>query len=154
MVYVIDIMETAYICVDTCMGVKEGDKTLVIVDRACLDYGEALCAAAILKGARAAVTIMPEPRPYEKEPGEIVIAGMRAADVVITAFSLPVMSNQFIHTKALKDAIDGGLRYGTFLPPAPGTRGASAKELLETRDRAARLAERMTKAMSAHIMTA
>ena len=149
-----DIMELCYLCVDTCMGVKEGQKTLVIVDRNCLDYGEALCAAASLKGARTAITIMPEPKPYDKEPNEIVLGGMKAADVVITAFSLPVMSNQFIHTKAVKDAIDGGLRYGTFLPPAPGSRGVVAKELLETRDRAYRLAERLTKAESACVSTA
>jgi leucyl aminopeptidase (aminopeptidase T) len=154
MAHVMDIMEVAYVCVDTCMGVQEGQKVLIIVDRACLDYGEALCAAANLKGARTAITIMPEPKPYDKEPNEIAIAGMKAADVVITAFSLPVMANQFIHTKALKDALDGGLRYGTFLPPAPGSRGVTAKDLLETRDRAYRLAERLTKAESARVTTA
>jgi leucyl aminopeptidase (aminopeptidase T) len=154
MANVMDIMELAYVCVDTCMGVQEGQKVLVVVDRNCLDYGEALCAAASLKGARTAITIMPEPKPYDKEPNEIVIAGMRAADVVMTAFSLPIMSNQFIHTKALKDSIDGGLRYGTFLPPAPGSRAVTAKELLETRDRAYRLSERLTKAESARVTTA
>ncbi len=154
MANMMDIMEIAYTCVDTCMGVQEGQKTLIIVDRSCLDYGEALCSAAILKGARTAITIMPEPKPYDKEPNEIVIAGMKAADVVISAFSLPIMSNQFIHTKALKDALDAGLRYGTFLPPAPGSRGIVAKDLLETRDRAYRLAERLTKAESACVTTA
>jgi hypothetical protein len=72
---VMDIMDTAYLCVDTCLGVQAGEKVLVVVDRGSLDYGEALCAAAGLKGARAAITIMPIPKPYEKEPNELVIAG-------------------------------------------------------------------------------
>jgi leucyl aminopeptidase (aminopeptidase T) len=50
--------------------------------------------------------------------------------------------------------LDGGLRYGTFIPPAPGSRGIVAKDLLETRDRAYRLAERLTKAESARVTTA
>ena len=33
MANVMDIMEMAYVCVDTCMGVQEGQKVLIIVDR-------------------------------------------------------------------------------------------------------------------------
>lgn len=154
MANVMDIMELAYLCVDTCMEVKEGQKVIVIVDRGCLDYGEALCAAAAIKGARAAITIVPQPKPYDKEPNEIAIAGMRAADVVITGFSSPVTSNQFVHTKGVKDALDAGMRWGTFTPPPPNSRPVTAKDLFDTRDRAYRLAERLTKAESARVTTA
>lgn len=154
MVNVMDIMEIAYLCVDTCLGIREGEKVLVIVDRGHLDYGEVLCAAAGLKGARPVITIMTAPKPYEKEPNELVIAGVNAADVVITSFSSQVTANQFVHTKTVKDALDGGVRFGTFIPPPPGSRGLIAKDLLETRDRAYRLAERLTKAESARVTTA
>ncbi len=153
MAHVIDIMDMAFLCVDTCMDVRKGQKVLIIVDRDRLDYGEAFCAAAGLKGARAAIAIVPEPKPYDKEPNEVVIAGMNAADVVIISFSLPVITNQFIHTKAMKDALDRGVRWGNFTPPPPGSRGLTAKDLLETRDRAYRLAEWMTKAESARVTT-
>ncbi len=153
MANVMDIMEIAYLCTETCMGIQEGQKVLVVVDRDRLDYGEAFCAAAGLKGARPVIAIMPEPKPYDKEPNEIVIAGMKAADVVITSFSLPLTSNQLIHTKAVKDTLDRGVRWGNFTPPPPGSQGLIAKDLLETRDRAYRLAERLTKAESARIMT-
>ncbi len=153
MANVMDIIELAYLCVDTCLDVQEGQKVLVIVDRGRLDYGEAFCAAASLKGGRPVIAVVPEPKPYDKEPNEIVIAGMNAADVVIASFSLPIALNQLMHTKAMKDALDGGMRLGSFNPPPPGSRGITAKDLLETRDRAYRLAERLTKAESARVST-
>jgi leucyl aminopeptidase (aminopeptidase T) len=147
-------MELATLCVETSLGVQKGEKVLVIVDRDRLDYGEAFCAAAGLKEARTAMTVMPELKPYDKEPNELVVAAMNAADVVITCFSSPVTSNQFVHTKARKDALDKGVRFGGFQPPAPGARPITAQDLHETRDRAVRLAERLTKAESARVTTA
>lgn len=149
----VEMMELAHLCVETSLGVEKGEKVLVIVDRGRLDYGEAFAAAATLKGARTAITIMPEMKPYDKEPNELVIGGMEAADVVITCFSSPVTSNQFVHTKARKDALDKGIRFGGFLPPAPGSPPITASDLTETRDRAFRLAERLTQADSARVTT-
>ena len=47
-----------------------------------------------------------------------------------------------------------GVRFGGFLPPAPGSRGIAVEDLHETRDRAFRLAERLTKADTARVTTA
>lgn len=146
-------MELANLCVETSLGVQEGEKVLIIVDRDRVDYGEAFCAAATLKGAKPAVIIAPDHKPYDKEPSELIVGAMSAADVVITSFSSPVASNQFVHTKARKEALDRGVRFGGFSPPPSGSRMFTPEDLKETRDRAFRLAERLTAAQSARVTT-
>ncbi|MBI2177434.1 MAG: aminopeptidase [Candidatus Tectomicrobia bacterium] len=147
-----DRMETAHLCIDTCLGVKEGEKVLVIVDQEHIPWGEALAAAAAIKGATPAIALIPEPRPYQKEPNDMIVAAMNAADVAIAALS-DLAINQFVHTKARKDALARGVRFGNFMAPEPGER-VTAKELLETKARADRLAARLTAAKRARVTTA
>ncbi|MFC1491834.1 hypothetical protein ACFLQ0_04520, partial [Nitrospinota bacterium] len=123
-------MEIASLCVDTCLGIKEGEKVLVIADREHLEYGEALSAAANLKGAKTAITILPDPKHYEMEPSEMVVAAMNAADVLIIALS-ELANNQFAHTKARKEATENGVRFGGFRILPPGSR-LTREDLVET----------------------
>lgn len=145
-------MELATLCVDTCLGVKEGEKVLVITDGGHLEWGEAFNAAATLRGAKPTILLYPDPKPYDKEPGDLVMAAMNAADVIIVSLS-QIANNQFVHTKGRKDTLaKGKTRFGGFTPPPPGTRH-TAKDLLEIRDRAYRLAERLTRAETARVTT-
>ncbi|MFC1491544.1 hypothetical protein ACFLQ0_03025, partial [Nitrospinota bacterium] len=123
-------MEIANLCVETCLGVREGEKVLVIADREHLEYGEALSAAANLKGAKTAITILPDPKHYEMEPSEMVVAAMNSADVLIVALA-SLAGNQFAHTKARKEAVENGVRYGGFRVPPPGSR-ITPEDLRET----------------------
>ncbi len=145
-------METAHLCMSTCLGVKEGEKVLVITDAEHQPWGEALAAAAAVLGATPVIALIPEPKPYEKEPNDLVLGAVHAADVVLIALS-DLAINQFVHTKARKDALERGIRFGNFMVPAPGSR-VTAEDLLETRDRANRLAGLMTEAKSARVTTA
>ncbi len=147
-----DRMELAHLCMNTCLGVKKGEKVLVIADSQGFPYGEALAAAASLLGADPTITLVPDHRPYDKEPSALVIAAMNAADVVVHA--LPELAaNQFVHTKARKDALAGGARFGNLMVPPPPTT-ATTDDLLQTRDRANKLAGMMTEAKRARVMTA
>jgi hypothetical protein len=145
-----DIMELAYLCVDM-YGGKGGKKVLLIVTGV-LDYGEAFSRG----GHQRRGPRLRSSRSPSLTTRSLTRLRLRdeTADVVITSFSSPVTSNQFVHTKGVKDALDAGMRWGTFTPPPPGSRGVTAKDLFDTRDRAYRLAERLTKAESARVTTA
>ncbi|MFC1492124.1 aminopeptidase, partial [Nitrospinota bacterium] len=145
-------MEIANLCVDTCLGIKEGDKVLVVVDRERLEYGEALSAAANLRGAETAVTILPDPKHHEMEPSEMVVAAMNAADVLIYSLSdLGIV--HFTHSKARQEARERGIRFAGFTPLPPGSH-VTPEDLHATTERVSRLVERLTAADSARVTTA
>ena len=145
-------MEIASLCVDTCLGIKEGEKVLVLADKEHLEYGEALNAAANLLGAGTAITVLPDPKNYEMEPSEMVVAAMNAADVLIVVLS-ELAQNQFAHSIARKEATEKGVRYGGYRILPPGSR-LTREDLLETGERVLRLIDRLTSADSARLTTA
>ena len=75
------------------LGIQEGERVLVIVYSQRMDYGEAFCAVATIRGAKPAIIIAPAPKPYDKVPSELIVGAMSAADVLITSFSLQIVTN-------------------------------------------------------------
>jgi aminopeptidase len=100
-----DIKRSAMTVVNECMGVKPGEKTLIVSDTIRNDLGIPLYHAAL--DARADTTYM-EIKPHEMrdhEPPEIVSDAMMRADVILMA-----TESSFSHTKARKKACENGAR--------------------------------------------
>jgi len=84
----------ATLCVRTCLGVRSGERVVVVADRENQDRAEALVAAATQEGTEPVVVWLPRFRPYAKDPPATAVAAMKAADVVLVALSqLPSTSS-------------------------------------------------------------
>lgn len=100
-----DIKRSAMTVVHECMGVKPGEKTLIVSDTIRNDIGIPLYYAAL--DVRADTTYM-EIKPHEMrghEPPEVVSDAMMHADVILIATAA-----SFSHTKARKNASLNGAR--------------------------------------------
>ena len=91
-----------------CMGVREGEDVLVVVNPSTIGLGERLRAEAGRAGADGVLALIGERASHGAEPPRPVAAAMAAADVVLcpTAQSLS-------HTAARKAATDAGVRVAT-----------------------------------------
>lgn len=102
------IKDSAMIAVRDCMGVKPGEKVLVVSDTERDFIGKPIYEAALELGAEAIYMEM-KPRTISgEEPPEVVAQAMLYSDVVIapTLFSIT-------HTKARKNACERGARIAT-----------------------------------------
>ena len=96
--------------IDQCLGVREGDEVVVVVDDATRAIGDALRDAAAQRGAEAVLTVM-DPRPRDgAEPPAAVAGALKEADVFIAP-----TSRSLSHTRARKAASEAGAR-GATLP--------------------------------------
>jgi leucyl aminopeptidase (aminopeptidase T) len=94
--------------VNRCLGVSEGEEVLVIADSGTRPIGEALRDAARDAGAEAVLAVM-DPRPVDgNEPPETIAGALACCDVFIAP-----TSRSLSHTKARKQASDGGARGAT-----------------------------------------
>src|SRR3954452_6071616 len=132
--------------VGRCLGVREGEDVVVVVDSGTREIGEALRAEASRVGAEAVLAVM-DPREVDgQEPPPAVAAALAAADVFVAP-----TSRSLSHTRARKAASDNGGRGATL----PGVTAdllarlmAADLETLQRRSRA--LAELLTEADEAH----
>jgi leucyl aminopeptidase (aminopeptidase T) len=93
-----------------CLGVREGEQVVVVVDPATRTLGDELRDAAASAGAEAVLCTM-DPREVDgQEPPPAIAAALAAADVFIAP-----TSRSLSHTKARKAATDAGAR-GATLP--------------------------------------
>lgn len=90
-----------------CMGVKEGEKILVITDKNKLAIGRAIEKAALKKGQTKLIEI-PVGKQHGEEPSADVAAIMKIFDVVI----IPT-TKSLTHTNARKEACLSGARIAT-----------------------------------------
>src|SRR3954470_4150496 len=132
--------------VGRCLGVREGEDVVVVVDSGTRAIGEALRAEASRAGAEAVLAVM-DPREVDgQEPPAAVAAALAAADVVIAP-----TSRSLSHTRARKAATEAGAR-GVTLPGV--TEDMLARLMacdfptLQRRSRA--LADLLTRAGDAH----
>jgi leucyl aminopeptidase (aminopeptidase T) len=96
--------------IDQCLGVREGEEVVVVVDNATRAIGDALRDAAAQRGAEAVLTVM-DPRPRDgAEPPAAVAGALKEADVFIAP-----TSRSLSHTRARKAASEAGAR-GATLP--------------------------------------
>src|SRR4051812_13214367 len=125
-----------------CLGVREGEDVLVVVDEGTREIGEALREEAARVGAEAVLTVM-DPRAVDgEEPPAAVAAALAAADVFIAP-----TSRSLSHTRARKAASDNGAPGATL----PGVTADMLARLmtadLETlAERSRRVAELLTEA--------
>lgn len=99
--------KTAEIIINKCLGIKKGEKVLIVSDETTFEIAEALFKKSSEKTETSQIRIKPTGQ-HGKEPDEIVAKAMKEADVVIapTKYSLT-------HTKARKDASKKGTRVVT-----------------------------------------
>ena len=96
--------------VEQCLGIREGEEVVVVVDNATRAIGDALRDAAAGRGAEAVLTVM-DPRPRDgAEPPAAVAGALKEADVFIAP-----TSRSLSHTRARKAASEAGAR-GATLP--------------------------------------
>jgi leucyl aminopeptidase (aminopeptidase T) len=105
-----DLERAVETVVGPCLGVRESEDVVIVVDRTTETLGAALRDAAARLGAEPVVTVM-EPREVDgQEPPAAVAAALQAADVFIAP-----TRRSLSHTRARKAASDGGAR-GATLP--------------------------------------
>jgi aminopeptidase len=111
-----DINNSAMIAVRDCMGVKPGEKVLIVTDTEINFIGKPIYEAAMKLGAEAIYMEMKPRTRSGEEPPEVVAQAMLCSDVVIapTRFSIT-------HTKARKNACARGARVAT-IPLTEGSR--------------------------------
>jgi leucyl aminopeptidase (aminopeptidase T) len=132
--------------IDDCLGIRDGEEVVVVVDNATRAMGEALRDAAAQRGAEAVLTVM-DPRPRDgAEPPAAVAGALKEANVFIAP-----TSRSLSHTRARKAASEAGAR-GATLPGV--TEGMLARLMacdfpaLQRRSRA--LADLLSSADDAH----
>jgi len=97
--------EAATIVVRDCLGVKESEEVLIVVDEKSHAIGEALFDAAKGLGAEVVLMEMIEREVHGSEPPRVVAEAMKNADVVIAP-----TSKSLTHTKARIEATGKGVR--------------------------------------------
>jgi len=102
------MLRGARIAVRTCMGVKPGERLLVVTDPLRIKVAESLLVAGQEARAKTTLLLMQTLSRHGEEPLAAVAEAMRAADVVIapTTYSLT-------HTQARKRATKSGVRIAT-----------------------------------------
>jgi len=145
---VADLLKACQNILIECMGLKEGEPTLVWTDTDKVDIGMALFEAAARLGADAVITVM-KPRSLNgEEPPPAVSAAMAASSVVLCP-----TSKSLTHTRAREVAARGGSRIATM----PGItadmfyEGAMTADYSKVSALTARLADLLTEAKSARI---
>jgi len=105
-----DLERAVETVVGQCLGVRDGEDVVIVVDRTTEAIGAALREAAARAGAEPVVTVM-EPRDVDgQEPPAAVAAALTAAQVFIAP-----TRRSLSHTRARKAASEGGAR-GATLP--------------------------------------
>jgi leucyl aminopeptidase (aminopeptidase T) len=107
-----DLENAVSAVVHQCLGVREGERVLVVCNPATIGLGERLRGEAGRAGADAVTCLMTERPSHGAEPPAPVGAAMGAADVVLA----PTVQS-LSHTAARKAATDAGVRIAT-LPGA------------------------------------
>lgn len=99
--------KSAKIVVEVCMGIKKGERVLIVTDTPTEEIGDALFKASE-KITETMMLKIPPTGEHGREPSKIVGKVMKEFDVVLcpTRFSLT-------HTKARKDASKAGVRIAT-----------------------------------------
>jgi len=135
--------------VSRCLGVRPGERLVVVADRNTRAIGDALRDAAARAGADAVLAVMEPREQHAQEPPDAIAAALLQAD----AFVAPT-TKSLSHTIARKAATDAGAR-GATLPGVTEDMLARLMtadlDTLQTRSR--QLAGLLTQASEAHVTT-
>jgi leucyl aminopeptidase (aminopeptidase T) len=105
-----DLERAVQTVVNDCLGVRPGERVVVVVDAGTRALGDALRDSAAAAGGDAVLVVMDPRGEHGQEPPEPVAAALAAADVFIAP-----TTKSLSHTRARKAATDGGAR-GATLP--------------------------------------
>ena len=135
---------------DQCMGVKPGEKVLVVTDDERLDMGTAIYEAASRKGAVATLVRMQVSDVAGEEPPAPVAAAMAAADVIVCPTTMSVT-----HTHARVEACRAGARIATMPGITEGmfSEGSIAADYAEVERVTRRYADLLTACHVARIVS-
>lgn len=103
-----DFLAAAKNLLDVNMGLKSGERLLVLYDETTLKIGESLFAAGTQLGANALAIRMPVLPRNGMEPDPAVVGAMEQADVVVAPLGASIT-----HTQARKKAAAAGARVAT-----------------------------------------
>ncbi|MFQ6130143.1 MAG: aminopeptidase [Candidatus Hadarchaeaceae archaeon] len=140
----------ARFAVETCMGVKSGERILIVTDPPRRKIAEALLEAARIVGARTMLICMPTGTKHGEEPPKLVADAMRTFDVVLapTTYSLT-------HTQARLQACKAGARVATMpmITEDMMSRGAMLANYNQVRELTLKVAKVLDKASEVEILT-
>ena len=139
------------VILNQCLGLKPGEKVLVVTDDERLAMGRAVYEAARGYGADATLACMPVAGVSGEEPPEPVAAAMRAADVVVCP-----TTRSITHTKARMAAVEAGARIATMpsITPRMFREGPITADYAEVERTTRRYADLLTGASVCRIVTA
>jgi leucyl aminopeptidase (aminopeptidase T) len=101
----IEMMKGAKTAIETCLGVKPGEKVLIVTDYGRANIALALAEASEALGAETLLLTMKPRQHNAEEPPEPVAAAMKTADVVF----IPT-TKSLTHTTAREEATEAGAR--------------------------------------------
>jgi leucyl aminopeptidase (aminopeptidase T) len=130
----------------TCLGVKAGERVVIVVDDGTREIGDALRQRAQRDGAEAVLAVMSPRENHGEEPPDAIANALLAADVFVAP-----TTKSLSHTRARKAATDRGARGATL----PGVTQDLLQRLMTTdfaalRTRSAKLADLLQEADEAH----
>ena len=100
----LNLMKTYKLCIETCMGIKEGERVLIITNELNKSTAEGLAGISYMKDADPYILSHTSLRIFDVEPPELISDCMKKADVILVALSFFEGAN-FFHTQARKDAV-------------------------------------------------
>ncbi len=103
-----ELLKGARVAVRTCMGVKRGERVLVVTDPPRLAIARSLLDAAREVGANAMLLCMPVGKRHGEEPPKLVGAAMLSSDIVLAPTTYSIS-----HTQARLRATRSGVRIAT-----------------------------------------
>ncbi len=141
--------EAATIVVRDCLGVKESEEVLIVVDEKSRNIGEALFDAAKGLGAEAVLMTMIEREVHGSEPPRAVAEAMKSADVVIAP-----TSKSLTHTKARIEATGRGVRIASMPTITEDImRRTMSADYSKIKERSQKFAELLSEGRQARLIT-
>ncbi len=147
----VDFMRAYRLCVETCMGVKAGEKVLIVTNLEDMEEAEALAAACCMADAEPFILSRTSAKKFTGKPPEMISECMKKANVILVA--LPFFyAAQFFHTQARKEALKAGARFA-MVWVTPEIAAITKEEILETRALSEKIGALLTKADRARVRT-
>ena len=147
----LDFIKTYNLCIETCMGVKKGEKVLIITNDKNKEIAEGLASMVYLREADPYILSHTTKEIFKVEPPELIVECMKKADVILVALSFFEGAN-FFHTQARKDAIKRGGRFA-MVWITPEIAKITKEEIYKTRELSVKIAEMLTNAKVARVRT-
>lgn len=150
--YSFELIQSVRLITDVCLEIAPGENVLCITDgEEKMDVITLIAAECRARGAETAVILLEPRKAHHHEPPRCIARVMKEADVVIT-----MAYGELMHTKARKDACAAGVKYaavGGVTKEYLARLNLTREDLIEVRILTEKIAQRLTEASSAHLIT-